>query len=340
MKRSIRPGFTLVELLVVITIIGLLMALLIPAVNMALGTARTSQCLNNMRQLGIAMQNRATTKGSFPGYLNSTQLTANVANAIGNQAPLVNNRLSMSWAAELLVDVDRQDVMDAIKDGRFFMNGFEVPRIEVFVCPTDVKPIAGAAALSYVVNTGTWDNGNANGAGQVIDSPANGVCHNRHALVPNTLKVEVGVGQIRDGSSTTLLISENIHKYDNFDWTYGTEQQLGMVWVINMQPVGGDDSIENQERINQETFPIPSEWGPNIPRYARPASNHPSGVNVIFCDGHGEFLQEDIDYTVYQRLLTPHGTKVVDPRNISEPPSNNVIQSYRLLPPLSEADFK
>ena len=339
MQRSTRPGFTLVELLVVITIIGLLMALLIPAVNMALGTARTSQCLNNMRQLGLAMQNRATKKGSFPGYLNSTQLPPNVADAVRSEVPLFNNRLSMSWATELLVDIDRQDVMDSIKDGRFFLSG-NVPRIDMLMCPTDVKAVADAAALSYIVNTGTWDHQNPSSVGEVFDSAANGVCHNLHATVPSNYRVEVGLGQIRDGSSMTLLISENLHKYDGFEWTYGSEQQLGMVWVLNGTPVGGSNDLSDQERINQETTPIPPEWGPDIPRYARPASNHPGGVNVIFCDGHGEFLLEDIDYTVYQRLLTPHGTKCVDPSNIAEPPSNRVIRDYRLLPALSDADFK
>ena len=339
MHRPIRRAFTLVELLVVITIIGLLMALLIPAVNVALQTARTSQCLNNMRQLGLGMQSHATTKNAFPGYRNAVQLPANVASALGNNVPMNNGQLSVSWAGQILGDVDRQDTLDAIKDGRIF--NAPIPVIEVFLCPTDVKPTVGYAGLSYVVNTGTWDNVNPSGANQVIDAAANGVCHNLDPFVHPNFHVQVGLGQIRDGAGSTLLLSENIHKASQeFSWTWGTEQQLGMVWVMNNQPQPGSDALNDQERINQETEPVPQFWGRDIPRYARPAANHNSGVNVIYCDGHGQFLREDIDYTVYQRLLTPHGTRCVDPTNASEPPSNNMILGFRSLPPLSDAELK
>ena len=64
-----QAGFTLVELLVVITIIGILVALLLPAVNAARGRAMMTQCANNQRNLGLAMLNFESTKGKFPGYV-------------------------------------------------------------------------------------------------------------------------------------------------------------------------------------------------------------------------------------------------------------------------------
>jgi prepilin-type processing-associated H-X9-DG protein len=92
----------------------------------------------------------------------------------------------------------------------------------------------------------------------------------------------------------------------------------------------GDDVYDNDPMFD-----------PNLPRFARPASNHPSGVNAAFADTHVEFVRDDVDYTVYQQLLTPNGAKCVDPTdhtanlNQGEP-----IHAFRNAPPLSEADYQ
>ena len=78
-----KTGFTIVELLVVIAIIAMLMALLVPAVQMAVGRARQANCLNNIRQVGTAIYTQATTKGYFPGRLNLMMDS-------GGMDPLVN----------------------------------------------------------------------------------------------------------------------------------------------------------------------------------------------------------------------------------------------------------
>src|SRR5437867_5731424 len=76
--KNLKRGFTLVELLVVIAIIGVLVALLLPAVQMAWETARRSQCSNNLRQIGLAIQNYADALKSFPsGYLSRTDTAGN-----------------------------------------------------------------------------------------------------------------------------------------------------------------------------------------------------------------------------------------------------------------------
>ena len=82
-------------------------------------------------------------------------------------------------------------------------------------------------------------------------------------------------------------------------------------------------------------------YHPDLPRFARPASNHSGGVNVVFADGHTHFLRDDIDYLVYQRLLTTNGKKCVDPE-MHEPAWDMRalrFDTFRTAPVLSETDY-
>jgi hypothetical protein len=146
----------------------------------------------------------------------------------------------------------------------------------------------------------------------------------------------------KDGSSTTLMIIENIHKNPTYSWlgvdpaAYG-EQEFGVVWVAKQQPfVTPPTTVYHQTRINQEA----GDFRPDKPWFARPAANHPAGVfNVVFADGNGRNLAPDIDYDVYQRLLTPNGRKCVDPLVPNADPPSADIQYFRSLPPLSDVNL-
>src|SRR5262249_48018082 len=119
------------------------------------------------------------------------------------------------------------------------------------------------------------------------------------------------------------------------------------VWVVPVsasslsppQPV--NNTVNDQEAINRDSWsgpPASPQFPPNIPRYARPASPHSGGVNVAYCGGQGEFLRDDIDYTVYQRLMTPNGRKCVDPASHS--PVSAAMKAIQNLAPLAEKDYK
>ena len=93
------------------------------------------------------------------------------------------------------------------------------------------------------------------------------------------------------------------------------EQEMGFVWVVpqpaKTAPLPGT-TIHDQEKISGNLNQVVS-YDPTMPWFARPASNHGGGANVAFCDGHSQFLREDIDYIVYVQLMTPNGRKCVDP---------------------------
>jgi prepilin-type processing-associated H-X9-DG protein len=112
---------------------------------------------------------------------------------------------------------------------------------------------------------------------------------------------------------------------------------------VNGNPQPGNSSADQEgiNRVSDDAYNQDPVFDPNSARFARPASNHGSGVNVVFCDGHAQFLRESIDYIVYQQLLTAHGQKCVDPRdhkanlNPGEP-----IHAFRNAPPLSEQAYQ
>ncbi len=190
----------------------------------------------------------------------------------------------------------------------------------------------------------------------VGDTADNGVFHDIAGYDRKSAKApKVRMSGINDGAGTTLMYAENTHKsYEPsntsvttdapaFAWLLGREQQLGFVWV---NPSGGNTSpqpgttINNQEALNrnsQDVVLFPAD----IPRFARPASPHSGGMNVAFCDGHGEFLRDDIDYKVYQQLMTPNGRKCVDPADHNKDiAANQSIYLFRNAPPLAEKDYK
>jgi prepilin-type N-terminal cleavage/methylation domain-containing protein/prepilin-type processing-associated H-X9-DG protein len=359
-----RHGFTLVELLVVIAIIGMLVALLLPAVGYVREVMRCADCANNMRNLAQAMTSYETSKGQLPGYSQRVDRSKTLAVGIDRNAlPPRWKTISVpkdqatpiSWATMLLPDIERRDIWDQVVDPTLEP---EIRPLRIFICPSDhdARAVADLPALSYSVNAGAPDwydeffIGNNRG-----DTPHNGMFINRFEYSIRNLKAPTSrIGKINDGAGTTILLSENIHKsYEpyaagfppRFSWAFGTEQHLGIVWVVNDLPQPGDSYVD-QEAINRaddEVYDNTPAFDPNVPRFARPASNHSRGVNAAFCDAHVEFLREDIDYVVYQQLLTADGKNCVDPRNhdagVNPRDPAHQIDRFRTAPPLSEEDY-
>ncbi len=315
MSAESRRGFTLVELLVVIAIIGVLVALLVPAVNSAREIARNAECKNNMRQLAQAMRSHESEKLYFPGRINF------VLSNTSQQIPV-------SWMTKLLPYTEAGNVWDnvlqqnvtltnwnSVLDG--IANPTAVPagawyttELALASCPSDPRLSQLGARLSYVVNAGIWDRDLGNSMEQWNDLPANGVSH----MIPyNTTRNRVDAAYIskNDGTKDTILLSENVNAVS---WPMLEESATAIVWTPQDAWLPQEQDLtpgrqyainKGQERYLDEQLLELSRSNPStLVSIARPSSNHSNGVNVAFCDGHVEFIAEDIHPWVYARRLS------------------------------------
>ena len=357
---SKRPAaFTLIELLVVITIIGMLMALLLPAVNNAREAARQATCLNNMKQIALAMRSYEAHKYQLPGYVNeigkAPLQTDNTNSSVSRMA---------SWVVMLFPYLERTDLWEKWHDiptSNQQTVSLPMPYMEVMNCASNPPPDLISPWVSYVVNCGRQDLPNAATAPPVLptvgmftsaEKAANGVFFNQYTDTnqqSTTFKsnffsrISVSLDKsIPDGTSNTLMLAENTAAYqyadtinDKVTGMFGgtnaatpsfVECSLGFVWdprVTTFRPVSPADRAEQINALDTggvqtTTGTVPDSKDLRVGQnyqlgstaaywHARPSSFHPGGANVAMCGGETMFLRDDIDYVVYEQLMTPDG---------------------------------
>jgi prepilin-type N-terminal cleavage/methylation domain-containing protein len=341
-----RTGFTLVELLVVIAIIGMLMALLLPAVQNARETGRRAVCLNNMKQVSIALRGYEAAKKELPGY----------ANAVAGR--------NVPWTMTLFPYMERTDVWQRWSDTTTSVAVLQqsLPYMELLLCPSNPPVDQQHPWTSFVANCGKRDvfpyrsvppvsPSNATDYANAEKSP-NGVFFNKNtanSVAPAPLvfsRLSMSLDHIPDGASSTLMVSENLQafKYQEDDPTHATsattqlqyspawhaEQANGFVW----DPAGTTKVINSNKNTTSNGDPYTD---PGNYTYSRPSSNHPGGVNVAMCGGELFFMKEDIDYWVYQQLMTTDG-KHSDMVTTAIPGSSPAVSVKDYI--LNDADYK
>jgi len=308
MRRNHR-GFTLIELLVVIAIIGVLIALLLPAVQAAREAARRSQCTNNLKQLGLAMHNYHNSLGSFPpGRMDCCWGTWQVyILPYIEQQPLYN-----------AYNFFGNSTTDGADGGRFRYGGacnttVTRSRISNLSCPSDSPnaPISSITSHNYAVNFGnTSMSQQATLNGVNFGGAPFGVVT---ASLTSKSGRTFGLSDMSDGSSSTFLAAEVIvgqgSDLRGFTWWGDASGFEAYIGPNSRQPdVIYDISyckypFLRNPPCTSATTALPSMFG------AR--SRHPGGVNMAMGDGSVRFIKDAINIFTWQALSTTQGGEVV-----------------------------
>jgi prepilin-type N-terminal cleavage/methylation domain-containing protein/prepilin-type processing-associated H-X9-DG protein len=308
---SQRPslGFTLVELLVVIAIIGILIALLLPAIQAARESARRMQCVNNLKQLGLAVQNYTDARKQFPLF------------ECCNIAPI---RYWRNWTIPILPYMERGDLYKRIDmkksqtDSTTNTGGGTnlaviQQNLEAMLCPTDsgsrvpkprsdvwVIPTIPLALTNYAACVGDHNNQMGGSLGfdppwGNIQSPSPGNCRSltrgvwtRYGCWSPQIK------EISDGLSHTLCFGECIPDYTMHN-CWGSESWATTGFPINWRNGEFRSGTLPPDYVNGDVF----------------RSKHPGGANFGLCDGSVRFFDDNIDWALYRALASRAGKEPV-----------------------------
>jgi prepilin-type N-terminal cleavage/methylation domain-containing protein/prepilin-type processing-associated H-X9-DG protein len=329
------PAFTLVELLVVITIIGVLIALLLPAIQAAREAARKSQCSNNMRQIGIALLNFESRNGTFPpGVMSKKRFPA-------------SGVYPFQWTYlvhYLLPDLEMEAYYTAIGGPLF--------NTDLYNLGTDQKALQAWSKVSKAGMTYLWCpsdqiNGNHLSAPSNAANPTDVISPKSNYLgifsglsdahaaystqgygaLPNNgmravFRYGVGtpIADITDGTSNTIVMAEYLKGVNDFDarglfYTHRAGSQTLFVALGPNSPTKDNLTAyccPSGGSPDEPSLNLPCVGGGDNANVASPRSRHPGGVHAVFCDGSVHFINDSINsrqpYAPYNFAAVPPGT--------------------------------
>lgn len=322
------PGFTLIEVLVVIAIIGALVGLLLPAVQSAREAARKLQCANNLKQIGIALHAYHGSLGSFP-----TSIWRNTPNPPSGRPDGINRH---SWCSMILPHLEGSSAYNAINFsvgvvggpgniyGRMNHTALMVP-VAAFACPSDPSPMfsdtprrdsgVGANPDGSPANSGPKLSYQGNLGDNYIHYPETWPFRSP----PATRRERLGAGgsytgimsrtggttlidQVLDGTSTTFAIGESL--FESCDW---------FTWP---NPNGTISSSEVPLNLKISIRGRSRGGGPRSDDFGSCMgfrSNHPGVVNFLFCDGRVVPIKDTVNRELFRVLSTRNQGEIADP---------------------------
>jgi prepilin-type N-terminal cleavage/methylation domain-containing protein len=324
-SRRLRWGFTLVELLVVIAIIGILVALLLPAIQSAREAARRSACTNNIKQLGLALQSYHDTYGKLPVNYNEDTGSTGRGSALTRLLPYIEEQAVYD---SIDFTVDYTFVTSKLPDGTPVFSKV----IATFVCPSENRapygpnaesnepgfrfrtvPAKGPLAItSYLPSMGNQYMPND------IVVTCTSLTDNIFGTIPQTDRTRHGntkngaeisgpfsrmtwsakFKEITDGLSNTIALGE-VRQFCGALTKLGWFHHDG-AWVATTGPINSPTCPGEQGVPIEGATGCQSTLAWNYAHSFR--SPHPGGTHFVFCDASVHFVTENIDYDTYQRL--------------------------------------
>jgi len=323
-----RKGFTLVELLVVIAIIGILVGLLLPAVQMARAAARRTACLNNMRQLGLALLNYESGHKALPPSRSNPTDLAIPSHITANSGAKTSFG---SWSTIILPYIEQenlQDLMDLKKP--WFTdedcNNWDAVKqhLKTFSCPSSTNQ--DLADKFHVVGAAPGDYGSINEVKKKVYTEVLGVSYpgKQRALGALSKYKKTRISHIKDGTSNTFMLAECAGQPEV--WVNGhlmTEEEFGqydddkvVMHDGELVPVDGCGWADPDcgFSINGATPNGLQKYGQkmiNAINVSEVYSFHTQGANFVNVDGSVHHISESIDIETFIGLCTRSGKEVV-----------------------------
>jgi prepilin-type N-terminal cleavage/methylation domain-containing protein/prepilin-type processing-associated H-X9-DG protein len=308
--KHARQGFTLVELLVVIAIIGMLIALLLPAVQAVRAAARRTQCVNNLKQLGLALQNYHAQNRMFPP---------------GARRHTKSSTPGVSWRVLVLPHMELATMYDQISpktDGGATSWAAEMQVVAGFNCPESPPQDDGPLVAKYSNYCAIG------GAGRSPTLPnADPAWPDDEPLLFNTdiacgnvardgiffPDSRVHAGMVLDGTTNTFALGERIQQYRS--WMVGVVTTFKTPQPPTRMCLGASNNVRSL--LND---PRPYAGAPDLPPGVAPggdqvlklndlqfSSEHSGGAHFCMADGSVRFVSDAIDFTIYQSLASRDG---------------------------------
>lgn len=333
--QHFKSGYTIIELLVSTAVIGVLIGIAFPAIQTARNAARRVHCLNNMRNVSLAIIQSTDTADRFPacGYYGD-----------GTPGTVGSYR---SWVVEILPYIDQANLYNLWDVDKKYSDPNNAPlantHIPVITCPDDFTVVPGKGNLTYVVSSGVGFTALMSGvhdcpvdnSGRKLDLNGNGITCNSSTegdgtpsdraifkqmglFFNETWKGEIrserhhNMASITDGITNTILISENLRT--GFDptnpgsnWSPPFPRRTSFFIGNPCSSAGCSSGNVDYSRSNSGDSAINAGIFKPEGTSPYPSSGHSGGVNVGFCDGRVQFISQSIDGIVYASLVSPQG---------------------------------
>ncbi len=338
-SSAVGRGFTLIELLVVIAIIAVLIALLLPAVQAAREAARRAQCVNNLKQIGLAIYNYESANSSYP-MGNITQSWFDDPNCGG----IFYGHTAMSYILPYIEEVNQWNAINySLPYNTFAQTTGFYNKVSSYLCPSDTSaatlpPVFIATAqTSYAPVRGIrenifWTQAGPNASNRCGANDSEGLFG---------ANISYRIAEVTDGTSNTMMFGETSRfkeeegSSSHFSfwnvaaawvgppWTAANPTWPGDVRITGgafVVPVLNSPPVTNGGPACQENVAAPHSLNWSLPPNNPPClylgqwgfrSRHPGGANFGFADGSVKFIKNSVNYLVYRTLGTRNGGEVI-----------------------------